>query len=150
MLTNSSLLVDAYPASSITSTGYDGQWMSLVAGLFERVDSGRAYSSDYVDAMSYGLKMFWVDAVPNTTEVIQVETIRDRSDNEFINDSVGSKWLTWSLVSPDPAVPILSPGTSPEPACICLLDLGPDTINDWDSFPAHRDMVTMNGVENHA
>ena len=151
MLTSSnpSLLIDARSASSITPTGYNSQWVTPVTGLFECVDSGRTYSSDYVDAMSDWLKMLWVDAVSDTTEVIQVETIRDRSDNEFVDDSVGSKRLTRSLVSPDPSVSILSPGTGPEPACVRLLDLGPDTLSDRDSLHTHGDMVAMNGVENH-
>lgn len=124
------LLVDADPAATLSSMVDHSERMPLVTGLFGSVHSRGTITSQDVDPVGDIIEMIGVDAVSHPTQVIEFSW--DPASEDLVDHSMGTTRRAFpGLVSiPDPAVPVRSDGTGPQPAGLSFEDLAPDPFLD--------------------
>lgn len=92
------------------------------------IDGAGAHASEDVDLASHRLQMGRVDAVTDSTQVVELQTFGNRPDELLIRQPMDE-------LGPEQAVPIAMSRASPEPARLRLLNARPE--------PAMRRMETL-------
>lgn len=90
----------------------------VFAMAFDCIDSGWAFTAQYVYAVGNRLQVSRVDAMPNAAKVVEVKARRDGANTEFVSPPVGVGHRPGAAADVEHSVARLRSVAHPQPAAI--------------------------------
>lgn len=120
------LLADSDASTFVDISIFSGEFMAVFAvGLSRAICEGANPAINDINAMRDGLKMCWIDTQRVSAEMINVKSFRNRTNEQFIRDTV--RWPDFSVFE-HVSVPVASlhgivERRRPNPARLSFLNL---------------------------
>ncbi len=89
------------------------------------IDGVRRVASQHIDGLGNRVKMLNANAGGSPTKMVENQSFRNRSNQEFIREAVRSDY---AISNPEDAVTTGLPRTSPQPAFAGLIHLAPKAL----------------------